>query len=142
MTKIHQVLDAYAQAIYQKDLDQLMQLYTEDVVAFDVIERWEYQGKAQWKLGMGDSFQRLGNDLCRVTFSNLKAEFDEHVAGLHAIVNYQMISQGENYDKLYRITMFLRKVGDDWKISHEHVSLPVRKADGRIFYETPKEHQL
>lgn len=139
MTKIHQVLDAYAQAIYQKDLNQLLNLYTDDVVVYDVQDHWVYHGKTEWRGGLSAWFNQLGDDLCRVTFNNLQAEFDASIAGLHAIVNYEGISKVENYELTTRITMFLRRVGDEWKISHEHTSLPVRKSDGTMILEHLKE---
>lgn len=130
MTKVHALLDAYAQAVYQKDIDQLLKLYTEDVVVYDALNQWHYHGKQDWRRGLTEWFQELEEDRYRVTFSQVETEFDNTIAGLHAIVLYEGISPDTNYHLQTRLTMFLKRVGDDWQICHEHTSLPVHKTGG------------
>ena len=135
MIKIEALLDAYSQAVYQKDLTQLMALYTDDVVVFDAFDNWEYRGKPAWSQAIAAWFNKMGDDLIRITFNQTNAEFDDHVGGISAEALYEGIGKTENYTMTNRITLGLRKDGNDWKISHEHTSLPVKQTTGQSIYK-------
>lgn len=133
MKRIESLLDAYSQAVYQKDIDQLMTLYTDDVVVFDAFDNWEYRGKAAWGEAVERWFTDLGDDLMRITFNQTHVEFDDNVGGLSAEVHFEGISAVKDYAMTNRITLGLRREGNDWKISHEHTSLPVKQTTGQSF---------
>lgn len=119
------VFDRYAQAVYQKDVSQMMANYTDDVIVFDAFDTWVFRGKDAWRGQIIDWFEGLGNDLCRVTFSQVNTFADEANAAVSADVLYEPLGQVTIPSLHCRITFFLRKIDDDWKISHEHTSAPL-----------------
>lgn len=133
MIHIEALLDAYSQAVYQKDVDQLLALYTDDVIVFDAFDNWEYRGKAAWGEAVSRWFDDTGDDVVRITFNQTQSEFDGNIGGLSAEVLYEGFGKEEDYVMTNRITLGLRKVGSDWKISHEHTSLPVKQTTGQSF---------
>lgn len=135
MIKIEALLDAYSQAVYQKNIDQLLALYTDDVVVFDAFDNWEYRGKPAWGEAVSRWFDDMGDDLVRITFNQTHSEFDDNVGGINAEAHYEGISKTENYSMTNRMTLGLRKVGGDWKISHEHTSLPIKQTTGQSFHK-------
>jgi ketosteroid isomerase-like protein len=96
---IQAVLDAYAAAVYARDVDAFVALYDDDVHFFDAWNHFETRGID----GSGDvAFAHAA-----VTFAGESATGER----LRAMTN--------------RFTFCLAKRDGAWKIVHEHSSLPI-----------------
>lgn len=130
---VMQILDAYKDAVFAKDVnafvtlyDQDVRVFDQDVRVFDMWGRWSYDGKEAWLEMVTDWFGSLGTERVEVEFSDVQTTSAQDVAVAHAFVTYKGLSaEGETLRALQnRTTMVLRQMGDAWKILHEHSSAP------------------
>jgi ketosteroid isomerase-like protein len=72
-------------------------------------------------------FDSLGDNLCEARFAEVVATVRDDVAFAHAAVRYaEVTAEGEQADAMMnRITMALELRKGEWKIVHEHTSLPL-----------------
>jgi len=121
--RIRARIDAVAQAIRVKDVNALMTHYTPDTLIFDLMP-----------------LQTLGIDAYRRNFEawfgsvegpiefeihDLRIATRDDVAFGHytSRIRYRR-KTGAQTEYRVRVSVGLRKVGGDWLIGHEHVSLP------------------
>lgn len=128
VNEVMAVLDARVEACRKKDIDGLMSLYSPDVAYFDVVPPLRF----------------LGTDALRRNFLRWFGEYDgpigletHHldvaVSGDVAFAHMLHLDTGTvpadgdaPVRSLWlRSTVCLRRSGDTWLITHEHISLPV-----------------
>jgi ketosteroid isomerase-like protein len=132
---IESIPDLYKEAVYNKDVDGYMDLYDEDLRAFDMWEQWEYRGLDGWK-NMATEWLGvvLGEAKDVVEFEDLLIEAAGEFASITAIVKFSAVSKtGETLRYLQnRLTWILRKRNGVWKITHQHTSGPVEANSGKV----------
>lgn len=124
---IQRVLDSYAAAVLNKDVDALMRLYDPAVRVFDTWGVWSYEGAAAWQRAVEGWLTSLGTEKVKVSFGEVKTAGGPELATLSAIVSYAGVSaQGEALRAMHnRISWVLRTSGHVLRIMHEHTSAPV-----------------
>lgn len=127
---IHDVLSRYARAVFDKDIDAFVSLYDDDVRVYDMWGAWSVRGVGAWRAMVADWFGSLGNDRVVVHAEDVGGSVAGDLAFGHAILTYAaQDGDGTPLRSLCnRITMGLRRAGDDWKIVHEHTSAPIDHA--------------
>jgi uncharacterized protein (TIGR02246 family) len=130
-------LEAYSTTVLAKDLDAFLDLYADDVVVFDGWQQWEYRGRAEWRPAIEAWFAGLGEKTCEVRFSEITASVGDYTAFAHAAVRYAGMNPdgSEAESMMQRLTIGLTKFDDDWKITHEHTSLPLDMESGKAIFE-------
>jgi uncharacterized protein (TIGR02246 family) len=121
------LFDTYKQAIFEKDLEAFTSIFDEKVQAFDMWQRWSYDGLTAWREMAAGWFSSLGTDRDLVTFDNIQIEETGELATASALVRYAAIS-AEGKELRYldsRLTWIARKKDGDWKIMHQHSSGPI-----------------
>ena len=124
-TQIRTLIDTYLGAIRRKDLAGLMSCYAEDVVAFDLMPPLQYAGKA--------GYQKLWKEGFDMTEGPFAAEFRDLAIHAGADVGFACALEhikastktGDGVDMWVRWTAGFRRIGDGWKIVHEHSSSPI-----------------
>src|SRR6476659_3025337 len=117
-------IDELAQAIRDKNLDQLMSLYARDVEVFDVRASLNVTGAAAYRNNFEhwfDSFEGpLGFEL-----HNLRVVPGENAAFCHylALVTGTRSADHRTGYWVRGTTCFERRDGD-WLVTHEHISMP------------------
>jgi ketosteroid isomerase-like protein len=125
---IARVMDAYAQAVFDKDVDGLMRLYEPGVRVFDTWGVWSYEGAEAWQVAVEGWFSSLAAGRCRVRFEDVQAaSHSGQLASLSAVVSYAALSStGETERSMHnRISWLLRTSGHALRIFHEHTSAPI-----------------
>lgn len=124
---VHQALARYSAAAYDKNVDAFVSLYADDVHVFDMWNSWELRGIGAWRdMAMG-WFTSLGDERVVVRASDVVSNVTGELALGHATLTYTAVSaDGRELRSLdNRITLALRRVGNEWKIFHEHTSGPI-----------------
>lgn len=132
---IDDVFAAYAAAAAAKDVDGFASLYAEGVRAFDMWERWEYDGRAAWREMAAGWFGGLGDEHVAVDFNDVRQIVGEDVAVASAMVTYSGIAaDGTMLRSMHnRMTLGLTRTADGgWEIAHEHSSGPIDPATGKV----------
>lgn len=125
-----QALQRYRDAVHARDVAALVSLYDEDVAIFDTWGAWSLRGREAWRTLVADWFGSLGEERVAVGFDQPgSVDTAELVIG-HVFVTFAAFSpQGERLRWLTnRMTLALRRQGEDWKIVHEHTSVPIEHA--------------
>jgi len=130
--RIRQLHEEFEAAIKAKDLDRIMTQYAPDVVAFDAVGALQFVGvpdyHAHWKrcfeFCQGEGFfetQELhidvGGDLA---YSRMLT----HCGGPN--------EQGEMQTAWMRGSRVWRRQGDQWRVVHEHFSMPFDMETGQV----------
>jgi len=118
-------LDHWTKAVSAKDVDRVMELYTDDVVAYDVVPPVQYVGKAAYRADWQQFFYQYESDL-RVETRDLHVGAScelGYATGLQMISG--MLKHGQKSGVWVRFTSLYRKVNGKWLDFHDHVSVPV-----------------
>jgi uncharacterized protein (TIGR02246 family) len=128
-------LDHWRKAVSAKDVDRVMELYTDDVVAYDVVPPLQYVGKTAYRADYQQFFSQYDSDLHVETR-------DLHVGGsgdLGYAMGLQMISgtlkHGGKAGMWVRFTSLYRKVNGKWLDFQDHVSFPADIESGKAMLE-------
>lgn len=130
---IRALQDNFAAAINAGDIDGVMKSYIADksLVVFDVVPRKEYYGADAYRKNWEDFFSRF-KGTPKLTIINLRITVDGNVAFGHSFMNTKGTDmQDHAVDRTVRVTAGYRKIGDNWLIVHEHISVPVDLATGK-----------
>lgn len=133
-TRIRELMAEFEQAVGAKDLDRIMAQYAPEVVAFDAVGELQFKGieayRAHWQrcfdfCSGGGFFETheirviAGGDLA---FSHALS----HCGGPN--------EKGEMQTAWMRGTRCWRRQDDDWKVVHEHFSMPFDMASGQVSF--------
>ncbi|KQO03186.1 MULTISPECIES: YybH family protein [unclassified Arthrobacter] len=131
------LFEQYASAVLQKDAEALLSLYDDDVRVFDLWSEWSYEGKAAWRVAIGQWFGSIGEENVGVVFDDVRSVVVEDLATIVANISYRETesdgAEGRGMDN--RLTWVLRRSADRWRIVHEHTSAPVDAGTGSVRLE-------
>ena len=104
-----------------------MSLYDNDIRAFDTCGVWLYEGFDEWRKMNEKWFHSLGRERDIVEFNDVKVESTEHFGFASAVATYSAVSDsGEVIRSMQtRLTWIARKYAGQWKIVHQHTSVPI-----------------
>lgn len=126
----------FAAAVNTRDIDGIMKNYIPDkpaksLVVFDVVPRKEHLGADAYRQGWEDFFSRFKT--VKLTIIGLSITVDGNVGFGHSFMNTKGTDmQGNPVDRTVRVTAGYRKIGGNWLIVHEHISVPVDFATGKL----------
>ena len=121
------LLKHYADAVARKDLAAFCALYAEDVVVFDPFDTWTITGLADWRAATSNWFTALGDAPIRVTHQRVSADCQGDLLAGYAWLAYTSpMHQGATPPTVgNRSTLIARRHASNWRIVHEHHSLPI-----------------
>ncbi|MFE7801346.1 YybH family protein [Nocardia sp. NPDC057440] len=129
--EIRRQIDKVVEGLRAKDLEALKQLYTTDVVSFDVEPPLQHVGIAakleNWaKVFM--FFESVTYEVRDLTFT-----VGNDVAFGHAFARLRgtLKNGAETSGMWVRVTYGMRKVDDTWLIAHDQVSVPLDILSGK-----------
>jgi ketosteroid isomerase-like protein len=119
---IKALVEAWADAVRRHDLQSILAHHDRDIVMFDVPPPLQSRGldeyKKTWDLFFGYHEPSQAFDI-----EELAITAGEDVAFAVAVMRCGSRTSGPP-EFLFRLTIGLRKVDDDWRIVHEHHSVP------------------
>jgi ketosteroid isomerase-like protein len=118
----------YKDCVYRKDYAALLNIYHQDILAFDLWGDGMYEGKTDWSNSMKDWLSSLPeNEKVEVSFELLNVEINEAVGFAYGFVIYTAIDQNntELRKMKNRFSWGLVKPDNSWLISHQHTSVPI-----------------
>ena len=124
--RINALLESWADAVRRHDLPAILAHHEPDIVMFDLPPPLQRRGirayEETWEL-----LFRYHTPGTAFDFRELSITAGADVAFAVAIMWCGPDSSSNPADKdgfLFRLTVGLRKIGDDWRIAHEHHSVP------------------
>lgn len=127
------IIDRYAQAVYDKNLLDFLALYSEQAYIYDTWDHWSYASRDAWAENIDYWFKGLGDELVKVDYEVQFSEEGENFGVVVADMTFRAMDK--DLQPLRQITnrfsFVLKKIDGEWKIIHEHSSLPVGM-DGKM----------
>lgn len=129
--ELHRHIDKVVEALRARDLDALEQLYTPDVVSFDVEPPLQHVGIAAKLANWAKVFAVF--DTVNYEIRDLTFTVGEDVAFGHAFARlHGTLNSGATTDGMWvRVTYGMRKIDGAWLIAHDQVSVPFDIGSGR-----------
>lgn len=123
-TAIRARIDSLAEAIRNKNLDQVLGHYAPDVVVYDLLPPLDVRGIAKYRRNFEKWFAtmagRIHYEMLDVTISA-----DDTHAFVHCLSHVTGArTGGGRADYWVRVTSGWRKSEGQWLITHEHISMP------------------
>ena len=131
--QIRALEDRFVAAVNTKDLDAIMKVYVgdESLFVFDVTPPREYVGAAAYRKDW-EEFMKGFDGNPKFEVSNLAITTSGDLAFSHSIQHVSgKDTKGQPIDVTVRVTDVYRKIGGNWLIMHEHVSVPVDFETGK-----------
>lgn len=132
--RIRERIAEFQQAVAVKDLDRIMTQYAPDVVAYDAVGELQFKGveayRAHWQrcfdFCQGEGFFEIG-DVEVIASGDLAFSYSlNHCGGTN--------EKGEMQTAWMRGTRCWRLQDGDWKVVHEHFSMPFDMASGQVAF--------
>ncbi len=126
--ELRQKIEAYWKAVRAGELEKIISFYTDDVIAFDMMPPLKFDNlkrykEAAWKQCFTDAFR------FPIVYDYKEDRF--HIFGDSALMygEVHMIGTfkegGAKTESRLRNTTFFKKLNGEWKIIHEHNSVPL-----------------
>jgi ketosteroid isomerase-like protein len=125
--------DRFAAAFNAGNVDAIMKNYIPDksLVVFDVVPRKEYLGADAYRKDWMDFFTHF-KDTPKIAITDLGIIVDGNVGFSHSFQHVTGTDlQGHSVDRTVRVTDGYRKIGGNWLIVLEHISVPVDLKTGK-----------
>jgi uncharacterized protein (TIGR02246 family) len=122
---IRQLVENWAKAVRNNDIDAILVHHADDVIMFDVPEPFQSVGI--------DAYRKTWDLFFKCTkpgvfdIQELKIIADENVAFCIATMKCSDGSNSIDFEPLdFRLTIGLKKINNEWTIIHEHHSIPAK----------------
>lgn len=126
--------DRFVAAFNAGDIDAIMENYVPDdsLVLFDVVPRKDYLGANAYRHAWIEMFSRF-EGTPKIAITDLNITVDGKVGFGHSFMQVTGTdTQGHPIDRTVRVTDGYRKIGENWLIVHEHISVPVDFSTGKL----------
>ncbi|GGE51520.1 ketosteroid isomerase [Pullulanibacillus camelliae] len=135
LNSVEEVFTIYKSAVYEKNVERLLSIYSSHIHIYDCWGEWECRGISQWREKVEEWFaglQEEGVDL-QTDFTDVVIEEAPNLAFAHCNLLYAAYNpSGEKLRHITnRFTFCLRKEKHAWYITHEHSSLPIDMETGK-----------
>lgn len=131
-SEIRALLDTRAESMRMKDIERLMALYAPDIVYFDVVPPLQYAGASALRDRFLDWFGRWQSPISQeLRDPNIVANDD--MAAAHMLIRASgTLKDGREVGYWVRTSNCFVRSDHRWRITHEHVSLPVDLTKGGL----------
>ncbi|SAK89233.1 SnoaL-like domain protein [Caballeronia fortuita] len=120
IARLRALIEAWRQAVLAKDVDALVSHYAADVVVFDVVPPASIRGVAQYRENWRRWFDSM-KGLLTFEMRDVEVATSGDLAYAHSV---NRVAVGEQED-IVRATVCFRKIDGDWRVVHEHASVPL-----------------
>ena len=129
--EIKRLIEGYVEAFRAKDLDGIMSMYAPEVVTFDVVPPLQYVGADAMRKRWGEAFSSLPGPI-GYEIADLSMTVGEDIAFSHSFNRTSAtLPAGQKIGVWVRWTACWRKIGGQWLLVHDQISVPVDLQTGR-----------
>jgi ketosteroid isomerase-like protein len=129
--QIRQLFDGWAKAFEAKDVDGVMTMYAPNVTAFDIVPPLQFRGANAYRKDYSEFFAQFAGPI-RVETPNMQIEVSGDTAfvfGLERVAG--KMTGGAPVDMWLRYTEGLKRIDGQWRVVHEHISVPADMTTGK-----------
>ena len=123
-TQIRNLIEHWAAAVRNRDFDGILRHHAPDVLMFDVPPPLESRGIDAYRRTW-DQFLAWSHDPVVFDIQEMNITAGHDVAFATALMRGSgRETSGQDIDLGFRLTVGLRKIDNQWTITHEHHSIP------------------
>jgi ketosteroid isomerase-like protein len=123
-SQIKTLIENWAQAVNNKDMDAILAFHSPDFVMYDVPEPFQSAGLDAYRQTW-EYFFKWNKDQGFFKILDLQITADEHVAFCFSPMKCKGRDKNGELEELdFRLTVGLQKINNQWVIVHEHHSIP------------------
>lgn len=131
--EIQSLFDHWKTAFEAKDVDAVMRTYAPgaQLVSYDIVPPLQFKGADAYRKDYADFFGQFAGAL-HVELPDMHIEAGTDVAfayGLERLTG--KLTNGTPVDMWMRYTEGLKRIDGQWRVVHEHISVPVNLSTGR-----------
>jgi uncharacterized protein (TIGR02246 family) len=127
--RIRALIEAWAEAVHDGDLDAVVVDHAEDIVMFDVPPPYEGVRGIDAYRETWPPFFRWQAQGASFEIESLEVTAGDEVAFAYALLRCGTPREfADNPDNRLRLTLGLRRQGERWVVTHEHHSFPIADA--------------
>ena len=123
---VQAVLEAWATATRLNRQDEVLKNHVADLVIFDVLPPMKYESAESYRRSW-DQWQPEAQEEGQFELEDLSVTAGTDVAFAHCFIRCGgPMPDGRTFQDVVRATFCLRKLDGSWKVSHQHISKPLR----------------
>ncbi|MCP2315298.1 Ketosteroid isomerase homolog [Nocardia amikacinitolerans] len=127
---IRLVIDRWAQAFHDKDVDAVVALHDPDTVSFDIVPPLRYVGMSEYRKPWDETFANFGGPI-EMEIRDLVITVGGDVAFSYSLNRMiGVLNDGTELDYWMRWTVCYRRIDGRWLIVHDHSAAPTDFATG------------
>jgi uncharacterized protein (TIGR02246 family) len=131
-SELRRLIDDRMRAIRAKDADATLESYVPGVLAFDLIDPLRYAGRDAVAERLRAWFSQFREGPIGFETRDLELAVGEDVAFCHGLNHVDAATtDGRPIDMWWRATTCFRKLDGEWRVVHEHSSVPFDMESGR-----------
>nr|WP_294972852.1 nuclear transport factor 2 family protein [uncultured Pseudomonas sp.] len=132
--ELHALLESWVSAVRALDVPGITAHYSRDILAFDAVKQLQFKGVDAYARHWSECLQMCTQH----TFDMHQLSFES--SGDIAFGHYLAYCGGTDQDGVQnaswvRVTVGLRREQGQWKIAHEHYSIPFDPLTGQLLFD-------
>jgi uncharacterized protein (TIGR02246 family) len=132
---IRELLDSFAKAFRDKDVDGVMAPFAKNIVSFDILPPLQTVSAETFVTHWQQFFESHQGPI-HVEFPDIRIATGDDVAFSYCVHRIKgTLKSGQQTDWWLRWTACYRKTNGRWLIVHEHVSVPVDLRSGKALMD-------
>jgi uncharacterized protein (TIGR02246 family) len=132
---IRELLDSFAKAFRDKDVDGVMAPFAKNIVSFDILPPLQTVSAETFVTHWQQFFESHQGPI-HVEFPDIRIATGDDVAFSYCVHRIKgTLKSGQQTDSWLRWTACYRKTNGRWLIVHEHVSVPVDLRSGKALMD-------
>jgi uncharacterized protein (TIGR02246 family) len=132
-TAIRALIDRWTKAAQEKNVDGVMSMYQRggSLVAYDLVPPLQYKGWDAYRADYKAFFDMYDGPI-KIEFRDLVIAADATFGYSHELQRVSGTLKGGRKAAFWvRVTDVYRKIGGQWRVVHEHVSVPANLETGK-----------
>lgn len=141
MTQSIQQLSAqWAQAVVSQNISQVMAFYADELTAYDAVAQLQFKGKVAYKAHWQRCMEFCAGSHSKFEMHDLTIQQNDQIAFSHALVYCEGSNEkGETQGCWMRLTQGWQMQQGQWRILHDHFSVPFDMVSGAVLFELKPE---
>ncbi len=137
---IQQLSAQWAQAVVRQNISQIMAFYADELIAYDAVAQLQFKGKVAYKAHWQRCMEFCAGGHSKFELRDLTIQQNDQIAFSHALVYCEGSNEkGETQGCWMRLTQGWQIQQGQWRILHDHFSVPFDMVSGAVLFELTPE---
>lgn len=137
---IQQLSAQWAQAVVRQNISQIMAFYADELIAYDAVAQLQFKGKVTYKAHWQHRMELCAGGHSKFELRDLTIQQNDQLAFSHALVYCEGSNEkGETQGCWMRLTQGWQIQQGQWRILHDHFSVPFDMVSGAVLFELTPE---